>query len=69
MRGNALITRAKDGVSTIEPIDCSAAAARIAFVAGRDSIAKLAAPGALPQVAADGRHIAQLLGGAQLQGL
>ncbi|AIJ23159.1 molybdopterin dehydrogenase, FAD-binding protein [Amycolatopsis methanolica 239] len=53
----------------VRAVDGGAAAARLAPVARRGHVAEVRAPRALRQVAADARHVAQLLGRAELDGV
>src|SRR3954447_26247840 len=65
MGGDALFALTEDGVDTIESFQRSAATARLPFVTLRKSgVIKVEAARALHQIAADGRHVAQLRAGA-----
>ena len=64
MHRDAGIAGAEDRVHAIEAVDGGAAAARLAFVAGRRDVVEVGAARALQEVAAGRCHIAQLLRGA-----
>ena len=61
------LARAEDRVHAVEAADRRAARARLAFVAGRRDVVEVGAARALQEVAADRRHVAQLLRGAGQQ--
>ncbi len=69
MGSDACVARAEHGVAAVDPLQRRAAAAGLTLVARRRDVAEVAAPGALQQVAADARHVAQLGRRAQLQRL
>jgi hypothetical protein len=64
MRRDAGVTAAEDRVHAIVAVDGGAAAARLAFVAGRRCVVEVVAAGALQEVAARRCHITELLRGA-----
>src|SRR5262249_8821667 len=62
INGNASLTAAEQGVTTVYAFSRGAAAPRLALVAGdRLTAAKIGASGTLEQIAAEARHIAKLL--------
>ena len=67
MHRDAGFARAEDGVHAVEAADGRAARAGLAFVAGRRNVVEVGAARALQEVAADRRHVAQLLRGAGQQ--
>ena len=64
MGGDAGVARAEDGVHAVDAADGGAARAGIALVAVGGRVVEVGAAGALQQVAADGRLVAQLAGSA-----
>ena len=64
MHRDAGIAGAQDGVHAVVAADRSAAGTRLAFVARRRQVVEIGAACALQEIAADGRHVAQLLRGA-----
>ena len=64
MHRDAGVARAEDRVHAIVAVDGGAAAARLAFVAGRRGVVEVVAARALQEIAAGRRHVAQLLRGA-----
>ena len=64
MGGDAGVAGAEDGMHAVDAADGGAAGAGIALVAVRGRVVEVGAAGALQQVAADGRLVAQLAGGA-----
>ena len=64
MHRDAGVARAEDRVHAVEAVDGRAAAARLAFVAGRRGVVEVGTARALQEIAADRRHVAQLLRGA-----
>ena len=69
VRRDAVLGRAEDAELAVHALDRRAAGAGRALVAGLGDVLEVAATGALQQVAADGRGIAQLPGGAGQQRL
>jgi hypothetical protein len=67
--GNARITPAEDRVDAVEALERAAAASGLPFVARHGRVVEVLAPRALQQVAAIGRHVAQLARGAGEDGL
>jgi hypothetical protein len=67
MHSDAAVARAEDRVHPVEAADCSAPATRFAFVAWGCDVVEVSATRALKQIAADRRHVAQLLRGAGQQ--
>ena len=65
MRRDAGLARAEDRVHAVEAVDRRAAAARLAFVAGRRGVVEVIAARPLQEVAAGRRHVAQLLRSAR----
>ena len=61
MRRDAGVARAEDRVHAVEALDGGAAAAGLAFVAGRRGVIEIGAARALQEIAAGRRHVAQLL--------
>ena len=60
MRRNAMLARAQDRVHAVDAVDRGAAGARLALVARRGGVVEVQAARALQQIAAVGRHVAQL---------
>ena len=67
MRGDAVLARAEDRVTSVEPVECRTARPGFSLVARRDAVAQVRAAGALAQVAAHRGHVPQLLRRAQQQ--
>src|ERR1700722_2387067 len=64
MRGDAAVRGAEHGVVAVEAASRVAAVSGRAFVAVRGIVVKIDAAGALHEIAADRRHVADLRGGA-----
>jgi hypothetical protein len=60
MGGDAVLARAEDRVRPVDTADRRAAGTGVPLVAGSGRIVEVRAAGALQQVAADGRLVAQL---------
>ena len=65
MRRNARLARAEDRVHTVEARDGGAAAAGLAFIAGRRDVVEVIAARALQKITAGRRHVAQLRRGTR----
>src|SRR5262245_16521547 len=67
---DAIIASAEDGVHPVDAVKSAAAAAGTAFVAAVVAdVAEIGAAGALQDIAAHGRHVAELLAGGERQRL
>ena len=64
MRRDAGFAGAEDRIDAVDALDRRAAAAGLAFVAGRRGVIEIEAARALQEIAAGRRHVAQLLRGA-----
>jgi hypothetical protein len=60
MRRDTGFARSEDGVDAVDAFNRRAARAGLAFVAGHRRVVKIKAAGALHEIAAGRRHIAQL---------
>src|SRR4051794_40383919 len=69
MRCDAVIAATEDRVAAVQAPDRGAPAARVPLVARRDAVAEVAAADTLAEVAADRRHVAQLLRRAEQERL